>query len=123
MLQFLDRLRALKALLSPLAAFFAGTFIMYIANGLNSSILAVRLNAENTPTFYTGLVLSCYYLYCFFADLFAHHQQSRTCACLCRIHFHFVLTGFAAHFFAGAVVLGNFAVRRRLLPGRGAYVY
>lgn len=73
MLQFLDRLRALKALLSPLAAFFAGTFIMYIANGLNSSILAVRLNAENTPTFYTGLVLSCYYLAYIVSSLTSSH--------------------------------------------------
>ena len=62
MLTLMEKIRTAKALLSPLAAFFAGTFIMYLANGLNSSILAVRLNAMQTPTFYTGLVLSCYYL-------------------------------------------------------------
>ena len=70
---FVGKLKAVKKLLSPLAAFFIGTFIMYIANGLNSSILAVRLNEANTPTFYTGLVLSCYYLAYIVSSLTSSH--------------------------------------------------
>lgn len=72
-----ERLKSWRALLSPLAAFFAGTFIMYIANGLNASILALRLNAANTPTFYTGLVLSCYYLAYIVSSLTSSHIINR----------------------------------------------
>lgn len=54
--------QSIKNILSPLSAFFAGTFIMYIANGLNASILAIRLTDNGVPTFYTGLILSLYYL-------------------------------------------------------------
>lgn len=73
MLQFGKKLESVEKLLSPLAAFFAGTFIMYIASGLNSSILAVRLNAQHTPTFYTGLVMACYYLAYIVSSLTSSH--------------------------------------------------
>ncbi len=58
---FIKRLKAAEKLLSPLAAFFIGTLVMYVASGLNTSILAVRLNAQHTPTFYTGIVMAFYY--------------------------------------------------------------
>ena len=61
--------RSVKALASPLTAFFIGTLFTCSAYGLLSSYLAVRLNDADIPTFYSGLVLSVYYVGYIFATL------------------------------------------------------
>ncbi|MBR6663648.1 MAG: MFS transporter, partial [Alphaproteobacteria bacterium] len=68
----LEKLKSLKALMSPLSAFFAGTMLTSAAYSLLSSYLAIYLNNAEVPTFYVGIVLSVYYLGYIFATLSAH---------------------------------------------------
>ena len=65
----LEKIKSLEALFSPLTAFFAGTLFACSAYGLLSSYLALRLNGANVPTFYSGIILSVYYVGYIFATL------------------------------------------------------
>ncbi|MBE6444953.1 MAG: MFS transporter [Alphaproteobacteria bacterium] len=73
----LEKLKSLKALMSPLTAFFAGTMLTSAAYSLLSSYLAIRLNSAKVPTSYVGIVLSVYYLGYIFATLSAHKIINR----------------------------------------------
>ena len=48
---FWNNLKSVKALVSPLTAFFVGTLFTCLASGLLSSYLAIRLNDANVPAF------------------------------------------------------------------------
>lgn len=63
----LNKLASLKALISPLTAFFGGTLFVSGAYGLLNSVLAIDLNEAEVPTFYSGLILSMYYVGYIFA--------------------------------------------------------
>ena len=65
----LEKIKSLEALFSPLTAFFAGTLFACSAYGLLSSYLALRLNGANVSTFYSGIILSVYYVGYIFATL------------------------------------------------------
>lgn len=73
----LEKLKSLRALISPLTAFFIGTFFTCSAYGLLSSYLAVRLNAAQVPTFYSGIILSLYYVGYIFATLSSYSIINR----------------------------------------------
>ncbi len=77
MRKIIEALKSAKALASPLTAFFAGTLFTCSAYGLLSSYLAVRLSAAEVPTFYSGLVLSVYYVGYIFATLTAYRIINR----------------------------------------------
>jgi len=64
-------------LVSPLTAFFVGTLFTCLASGLLSSYLAIRLNDANVPTFYSGLILSVYYVSYILATLTAYKIINR----------------------------------------------
>lgn len=73
----LEKLKSLRALVSPLTAFFIGTLFTCAAYGLLSSYLAVRLNAAQVPTFYSGIILSVYYVGYIFATLSSYKIINR----------------------------------------------
>ncbi|MBS4773716.1 MAG: MFS transporter [Proteobacteria bacterium] len=77
MQNLLDLLRSVKTLASPLTAFFIGTLFTCSAYGLLSSSLAIRLNAADVPTFYSGIILSVYYVGYIFATLFSYRIINR----------------------------------------------
>ena len=74
---FWNNLKSVKALVSPLTAFFVGTLFTCLASGLLSSYLAIRLNDANVPTFYSGLILSVYYVSYILATLTAYKIINR----------------------------------------------
>lgn len=65
----LNKLASLKTLISPLTAFFGGTLFVSGAYGLLNSVLAIDLNEAEVPTFYSGLILSMYYVGYIFATV------------------------------------------------------
>lgn len=72
-----EYLKSLRALASPLTAFFIGTIFTCTAYGLLSSYLALRLNAQGVPTNYTGIILAVYYVGYIFASLSAYKIINR----------------------------------------------
>lgn len=77
MQNLLDLLRSVKTLASPLTAFFVGTLFTCSAYGLLSSYLAIRLNGADVPTFYSGIILSVYYVGYIFATMFSYRIINR----------------------------------------------
>ena len=58
---FFAKLRILKALISPLTAFFIGTALTCCAYALLTTVLSLRMAENNVSTFSAGIVLSLYY--------------------------------------------------------------
>ena len=81
-----EYLKSLRALASPLTAFFIGTIFTCTAYGLLSSYLALRLNAQGVPTNYTGIILAVYYVGYIFASLSAYKIINRVGHILSLIH-------------------------------------
>ncbi len=74
----LSTIKSLKALASPLSAFFIGTIFTCAAYGLLSSTLALKLNAlPEISTSEVGLVLAVYYVGYIFASLTAYKIINR----------------------------------------------
>ena len=67
-----DFLISTKALASPLSAFFIGTLLTCCASALLSSDIALQLGEKNVSTFYSGIILSVYYVAYIFATLFSY---------------------------------------------------
>ena len=65
----LNKISSLKALISPLTAFFAGTIFVSAAYGLLNSTLAINLTDAGVNTFYSGIILSMYYVGYIFATI------------------------------------------------------
>ena len=72
-----EYLKSLKALASPLTAFFIGTLFTCAAYGLLSSSLALRLNAAKISTAEAGIVLAVYYAGYIFASLSSYKIINR----------------------------------------------
>ncbi len=67
MLKIREYLTSIRVIISPLSAFFIGTLFTCCAYGLLSSDLALQLSQKEVPTFYSGLILSVYYVGYIFA--------------------------------------------------------
>lgn len=65
-------LNSLKAIVSPLTAFFVGTAFTCCAYALLASIIAVRLSNEGISTSLVGIILSLYYVGYIFASMTSH---------------------------------------------------
>ena len=72
MTAFLNTLKSVKALISPLSAFFLGTIFTCTAYGLLSSTLSLKLNDMAVSTFEIGMVMALYYAGYIFASLSSH---------------------------------------------------
>lgn len=64
-----DYIESLKAIVSPLTAFFAGTLLTCMAYALLSSTLALRLADNHVSTSAAGIILSIYYVGYIFASM------------------------------------------------------
>ena len=73
----LEKLQNIRAVFSPLTAFFIGTLFTCSAYGLLSSYLALRLNGAHVPMFYTGIIMSVYYVGYIFATLSSYKIINR----------------------------------------------
>lgn len=60
-----------KAIVSPLSAFFAGTTFTCVGYALLTSILSIRMNANGVSTSMVGIILSLYYVGYIIASLTA----------------------------------------------------
>ncbi len=72
MTAFLNTIKSVKALISPLSAFFLGTIFTCTAYGLLSSTLSLKLNDMEVSTFEIGMVMALYYAGYIFASLSSH---------------------------------------------------